>query len=73
VKWNDRNKTLSGSSSVVKDDPYIMTIYVLEGFRLKAAEADREDVGTENLSHAVIVRMTPSATRTVKWRIAFAK
>jgi len=73
VKWNYRNKTLSGSSSVVKGDPYVMTIYVPEGFRLKAAEADREDVETENLSHAAIVRMTPSATRAVKWRIAFAK
>jgi hypothetical protein len=73
VKWNDRNNTLSGSSSVVKDDPYMMTIYAPEGFRLNAAEADREDVETENLSHTAVFRMIPSSTRTVKWKIAFAK
>ena len=73
VKWNGRNKILSGSSSVVKGDPYVMTIHLPEGFRLKAAEADGEKAETENLGHTGTVRMTPSATGTVNWRIAFAK
>ena len=73
VKWNYHNKTLSGSSSVVKEDPYIMTIYVPEGLCVKTVEAKDEDVETENLNRTAIVRMTPSVTRTVSWRIAFAE
>jgi len=64
---------LSGSSSVVKDDPYIMTIYVPKGFRFKTAKADGEDIEAENLKRTSVVRITSSATRTVSWRIAFAE
>ena len=73
VRWNDRNKTLSGSSSVVKGEPYVMTIHLPEGFRFMTAEADGEKVETENAGHSSTVRMIPSATKTVNWRIAFAK
>jgi hypothetical protein len=71
VKWNDLNKILSGSSSVVKDDPYIMTIHVPEGFRVKTAEADGKDMETQNLNRTAIIRMTPSTTGTVSWKISF--
>ena len=46
VKWSDRDKTLSGRSSAVKDDPYVMTIHLPEGFRLKVAKVDNEQVKT---------------------------
>jgi hypothetical protein len=73
VKWDDRNKTLSGSSSVVKDDPYLMTIHIPEGFLLMTAKADGQKVETQNPGHLGTVRMIPSVTKTVNWRIAFAK
>ncbi len=73
VKWDGGGKVLSGKSAVVVGDPYVMTIYLPEGFRLKAAEADGEKVETQNLGHTGTVRMTPSATKTVNWRMAFAK
>lgn len=72
VKWCDRNKILTGNSSVVKGDPYNMTIYVPEGFRLKTAKADGEDIEKDYLNRIVIVRITPSATRTVSWKISFS-
>jgi len=73
VRWNERDKTLSGSSSVVKGDPYVMTIHLPEGFRFMTAEADGEKVETENAGHSTTVRMIPSATKTANWRIAFAR
>lgn len=71
VKWNGRDKTLSGTSSIVKGDPYVMTIHLPEGFRLKAAEADGKKVETEDLNRAVAVRINPSETKTVNWELAF--
>ncbi|NIS50124.1 MAG: hypothetical protein GWN67_03085 [Phycisphaerae bacterium] len=72
VKWNDRKNTLSGSSSVVKEDPYLMTFYVPEGFRVKTAEVDGEDMETEKLGRTAIVRLIPSATGRVSWKISFS-
>jgi len=54
-------------------DPYVLTVHLPEGYRVKTAEIDGEKAGTENLGHTGIVRITPSATGTVNWRIAFAK
>ncbi len=73
LRWDDGNRILSGSSSVVKGDPYVMTIYLPEGFRLVSAEADGEKLEMENTGHLGTVRMIPSATKTVNWRIAFVK
>jgi len=72
-RWDSGGNILSGKSAVVVGDPYVMTIHLPEGFRLKAAEADSEKVETENLTHTATVRITPSATRTVNWKITFAK
>ena len=73
VRWNDHDKTLAGRSSVVKGDPYLITIYLPERFRFMAAEADGEKVEMEKAGHSVTVRMIPSETKTVNWRIAFVK
>jgi len=50
-----------------------MTIHLPEGHRLKTAEVDGEKVETEKLPHTAAVRIMPSATKTVNWRIEFAK
>ena len=71
VRWNNKKKILSGKSSVVKGDPYAMIVHVPEGFRIKTAEAGNENVETKNLGRVVAVRMTPSVTKTVNWKITF--
>ncbi len=73
VRWNDRSKTLSGSSSVVKGDPYIMTIHLPEGFRLTTAQADGDKAETHNAGQSGTVVIVPSATKTLNWKIAFAR
>ena len=72
-RWDSGANVLSGKSAVVVGDPYVLTVHLPEGYRLKAAEADGEKVETENLGQTGTVRMTPSATRTVNWRMTFAK
>jgi hypothetical protein len=73
VKWDAGANTLSGKSAVVVGDPYVLTVHLPEGFRLQAAEAEGEKVKTENLGHTGTVRMTPSATGTVNWKMTFAR
>jgi hypothetical protein len=71
--WDSRVKVLSGRSSVVIDDPYVLTVHLPEGFRLEGAEVGGEKAEFANQTETATVRIIPSATKTVKWRMAFAK
>jgi len=71
--WDSRVKVLSGRSSVVIDDPYVMTVHLPEGFRLQGAEVGGEEVEFANREETGTVGIIPSATKTVEWRMAFAK
>jgi len=72
-KWDPSANVLSGKSKVVIDDPYVLTVHLPEGFRLKTAEADGKKVQTDDLGRAVTVRITPSETKTVNWKLAFTR
>ena len=72
-KWDSRRNILSGRSAVVGGDPYVMTIHLPEGYRLKTAEVGGEKVETKNLPRTATVRITPAASKTVGWEIKFAK
>ncbi|MGB2820153.1 MAG: alpha-galactosidase, partial [Phycisphaerae bacterium] len=72
-RWDGDRNVLSGRSAVVKGDPYVLTIHLPEGFRLTSAAVGGEKVGTKQLTQTAEVRITPSATKTVEWKIEFAK
>jgi len=72
-KWDGKGSVLSGKSSVVIGDPYVMTIHVPDGYRLDSAEVTGEKVATKTLAHTVTVRITPAASKTVDWKIRFTK
>ncbi len=72
-RWDSDRKVLSGKSAVVVGDPYVMTIHLSEGFRLQGAQVTGEKVEFANQKDTATVRIVPSATRTVNWRIAFTK
>jgi len=72
VKWDSGSKTLSGRSSVVIGDPYVMTVHLPEGFRLTGAEVGGEKVEIANQKETATIRIVPSATKTVEWKMAFA-
>ncbi len=70
--WDSRAKVLSGRSSVVINDPYVMTVHLPEGFRLQGAEVSGEKVECANQTETATVRIIPSATKTVEWKMTFA-
>jgi len=71
VKWDEGHKTLSGKSAVVVGDPYVLSVHVPAGYRLTSAEVEGEKVETKKLPHTAAVRITPSATKTVDWKLVF--
>jgi hypothetical protein len=73
VTWDAKRNVLSGKSTVVVGDPYVLTVHVPAGYRLEDAEAGGEKVVTKALPHTATVRITPAASRTVNWRVTFTR
>jgi len=72
-RWNNDGNILSGKSAVVIGDPYILTVHLPQGFRLESAEVGGEKVEIAGQAEAVTVRIIPSATKAVEWKMKFAK
>ncbi len=72
-KWDAKGKVLSGKSKVVIGDPYVLTVHLPKGFRLKSAEVSGEKVKIDAAAPVASVRIVPSATKVVNWQIQFAK
>jgi hypothetical protein len=72
-RWDAGGKTLSGKSVVVSGDPYVLTVHLPGGFRLASAEASGEKVEIANRKETATIRIVPSATRTVEWKLVFSK
>lgn len=72
-RWDGDSNVLSGKSAVVVGDPYVMTVHLPEGFRIESAEVVGEKVETANQKETATIRIVPSATKTVEWRMTFAK
>ncbi|MCX6998009.1 MAG: alpha-galactosidase [Kiritimatiellaeota bacterium] len=73
LTWDTATNTLAGKSKVIKDDPYVLTVHLPAGFKLKSAEVTGEKAETANQSETATVRIIPSATKTVEWKLAFTK
>ena len=71
-QW-DNKLTLSGKSKVIVDDPYVLTVHLPDGYRLKSAEVGSEKVKVANQKETATVRIVPSATKTVDWKMTFTK
>ena len=72
-RWDSGGNILSGKSAVVVGDPYVLTVHLPEGFRLASAEVGGEKVKFANQKETATVRFVPSATKTVEWKMKFAK
>ena len=73
VKWDGGGNVLSGKSAVVVGDPYVLTVHLPDRYRLKSAEVGGEKVEFANQKQTATVRVVPSATKTVPWKMTFAK
>jgi hypothetical protein len=71
--WNARRKTLSGKSAVVSGDPYVLTVHLPLGFRLTSAEVSGEKAEIANGQETATVRIVPTATRPVEWKMTFGE
>jgi hypothetical protein len=69
--WDAATRTLSGKSAVVSGDPYVMTVHLPNGFRLRRAEVKGEPVESANHDETATVRILPAATRNLEWTLAF--
>jgi len=58
---------------VVIADPYVITVHVPERFPPETAEVAGETVEIANQAETATVRIVSSATRTVEWKMTFAK
>ncbi|NQU22662.1 MAG: hypothetical protein HQ567_15405, partial [Candidatus Nealsonbacteria bacterium] len=72
-EWNANANTLSGKSTVVVGDPYVLTVHLPEGSRLDSAVVEGEETEISNLKETATVRIVPSATKTVEWKMTFTK
>ena len=72
-RWDSGGNVLSGKSAVVVGDPYVMTVHLPEGFRPESAEASGEKVEIARQTVTATLRLVPSATKTVEWKMTFAK
>ncbi len=70
-RWDDDRKVLFGKSAVVSDDPYVLTVHLPAGFRLKSVEVKGEKAQVANRKETATVRIVPSATTTVAWTMTF--
>ena len=70
--WDSKRAVLSGRSAVVTGDPHVLSVHVPAGYRLKDAEVSGEKAETQVEEAAASVRIVPSATKVVNWRIQSA-
>jgi len=71
--WDGSGKVLSGRSAVVMGDLYILSVHVPAAYRLKSAVVSGEKVETRVEGTVASVRIVPSATKALDWRIQFEK
>ncbi|MEI7908081.1 MAG: alpha-galactosidase [Verrucomicrobiota bacterium] len=72
-KWDKASNILSGKSAVVAGDPYVLTVHLPAGFKLKAAEVNGEKAETASQAETASLRIVPAATKTLEWKMVFAK
>jgi len=72
-QWDKGSNMLAGRSKVVAGDPYVITVHLPAGFKLKAATISGEKAETASQADTVTVRFVPSATKTVEWKLVFIR
>jgi len=71
--WKPNDNVLTGRSAVVEADPYVLTVHVPDGYRLKSARFGGKDAEIERRAETATVAIVPSATEELDWTITFSK
>jgi len=72
-RWDYDHKALFGKSKLVIDDPYVRTAHLANSFRLEAAEVDGAKIDIDNGREIATIRIVPSATKTLEWKMTFTQ
>jgi hypothetical protein len=72
-RWDKDAYILSGQSAVVGGDPYLLTVHLPRGFHLGNAEVSGQKAEMANHNGTASVRIMPTATQTVKWKLKFTE
>jgi len=75
LKWNEHRRELVGRSRVVGGDPYLLSIWVPEGWKAEEAESSAAETRLEAApaAHVAQVRIATDRTREVDWRVRFSR
>lgn len=74
VRWEESALTLAGTSAVIRNDPYMLTVYVPEAFRLASAALSHALVpGVEQSPRLARVSWQSPATEPVEWTLRFVR
>lgn len=73
VRWDAATNQLSGSSGVVADDPYVLTVHVPAGWKPAAATIDGREVAVVADGQTAAIRLVPGATGDVEWSVSFTR
>jgi len=71
ARWDAETRTLSGTSTVVTNDPYELRLVLPDG--LKVAEKQAENLKVEAAGRTVRASFTPETSGEVAWEIRFEK
>ena len=73
LRWEGSNRTLSGESAVVREDPYRIAVYLPEGFEFKSMESAglRPEVSEED--NSVMATLLPRESGTMNWSMTFSR
>ena len=74
LNWDEKKLTLSGTSKVVKDDPYQLRIYLPKGYSdYKSIKADDLTTKVRRAGPLLLVNFNSDITRDVNWSTTFVK
>ncbi len=73
LAWDAASGALAGASKVVEGDPYVLTLRIPAGYRLKTVEAAGNEPKFTTKGEIATVTIVPAATGTINWKLAFAK
>jgi hypothetical protein len=71
VLWDGKEAALSGVSELVADDPYVISLYVPEGFEPSGVEASCPADMASAEGRLWSVALSPAASGPCEWRVRF--
>ena len=69
MRWE--SNTIKGRSRVIINNKYVMSFYVPNGYKFKAALVDGKPVDTEQNDNLLKVKYSPSQTASLNWEVIF--